>query len=216
MNRLSAWLFLTVLLFAAGCATLPEDSGPQVAVAIHQSSQLTSGNQKWNGPGDASLRGHLYRTAEGLHFTARVVDDVFWADSETSWENDGVEVYFDFRPLRHRVYRDVYERGVMQLVIIPGFSSTLPNHVFHNRGSGKTSLPGLKVSTRILSGNEYEVNLFLPYDSLAQQEFLPRRTFRFDVGLNDADGGPVESRLMWAGDGMNWDTPANFRDVTLP
>lgn len=201
-----------ILLLVSGCTGFrPFDDSEAIKIYISKESQVVMGTDSWGGPADCSAEAYLNKTVSGLLFTIEVYDDSIKTGNPESYLNDGVELYFDFRPPRLRE-NNFYQKGVFQAVILPepGKKQLAPIEWFPKNYSA--SIPGTRAYTE-LRDSGYVVQISIPYNSLSRNHYWPRSRFYMDVAINDADTGRRESQLMWAGGNDNWNNPHNFKMV---
>ena len=177
------------------------------------SSQVVIGLDKWTGPSDCSGKVYMNKLENGLLITVEVMDDSVRTGNEASYQNDGIEIYFDLRPQRLR-NRNLYEKGVFQAVIIPqpGKKNVAPISwypLYYN-----SIVTGATAYTQLFP-KSYMIQVFLPFSSLKMSHYWPRENFSFDIGINDADSLNRESQLMWKGKSDNWNNPSNFEPIVL-
>lgn len=184
-----------------------------IQVFINDSSQVVMGREAWQGPKDCSTHGYLNLTPAGLLFTIEVYDDSVKTGNPQPYLNDGVELYFDFRPPRLRE-NNFYQKGVFQAVILPdpGKNQLAPIEWYPK--SYDSGIPGTRAYTE-LRDSGYVVQVSIPYSSLKRNHYWPRTHFYMDIAVNDADTGSRESQVMWAGKADNWNNPHNFKAVSF-
>ncbi len=205
-------IWFIVLAFLSSCSGFRNfDEQSAIKITINSQEQVVMGAEHWEGPLDCSSIAYLNKTPGGLLFTIEVFDDSLKTGQEQSYMNDGIELYFDFRPPRLRL-KNSYEKGVFQAVILPepGKKQIAPIEWFP--GSYKTSIPGTMAYTE-LRDSGYVVQVSIPFSGLRRNHFWPRNNFFLDVAINDADTGARESQLMWKGKNDNWNKPHNFEAV---
>lgn len=197
-----------------GCTGFrPFNDEEAIKIMINQEDQVVVGSDLWEGSSDCSAKAYLNKTSSTLLFTIEVFDDSLRTGAAQSYMNDGVELYFDFRPPRLREH-NYYQRGVFQAVILPepGKKQLAPIEWFPK--SYDSDIPGTRAYTE-LRDSGYVVQVSIPYTSLEKYHYWPRSKFYMDVAINDADTGRRESQIMWAGDSDNWDNPNNFKEVAF-
>lgn len=208
--------FISVLfiLFLASCSGFrPFEDDEAIKIFLENEEQVVMGVENWEGTRDCSSHAYLNKTPSGLLFTIEVYDDSIKTGEAESYMNDGVELYFDFRPPRLRK-RNIYEKGVLQAVILPepGKKQMAPIQWFPE--TYNTAIPGTRAYTE-LRDSGYVLQVSIPFSGLKRHHFWPRQTFFLDVAINDADTGARESQLMWKGKSDNWNNPHNFEQVSF-
>ena len=213
MKKIKFFLLALLILITSCTGFRPFKNEEAIKIFINDSSQLVMGAENWEGPQDCSAHAYLNKTAAGLLFTIEVYDDSLKTEAGESYLNDGVEVYFDFRPPRLRE-NNFYQKGVFQAVIMPepGKKQIAPIEWFPKNYDAK--IPGTRSYTE-LHDSGYVVQLSIPYSSLKRNHYWPRNSFYMDVAINDADISSRESQLMWAGERDNWNNPHNFKAVAF-
>jgi len=213
INR-AVFLLLTVLIFSdcTGYRTYNKDEA--LKLVLNDSAQLVIGLDKWNGSEDCSGMVYMNNTGDGILITVEVKDDSVRTGNEISYQNDGIELYFDLRPRRLR-NRNLYEKGVFQTVIIPlpGKKNSAPLSwypLYYN-----SAVTGARAFTQVYKRG-YMVQVYLPFTGLRVSHYWPRENFSFDIGINDSDVLDRESQMMWKGKSSNWNNPSNFESISLP
>lgn len=207
-------IYLIIAIGVSSCSGFsPFDYESSIKIFINEEKQVVMGEENWTGPQDCSSHAYLNRTPASLLFTIEVFDDSIKTGEPQSYMNDGVELYFDFRPPRLR-RKNVYEKGVFQAVILPepGKKQLAPIQWFP--GSYENAVPGTRAYTE-LRDSGYVLQVSIPYSGLKRLHFWPRKKFYLDVAINDADTGARESQLMWRGKNDNWNNPHNFAPVSF-
>ncbi|HHH75651.1 MAG TPA: hypothetical protein ENL03_01340, partial [Phycisphaerae bacterium] len=215
MKMLSVLIFVLVfasVMAAPSAKALGQDTAPAADTAclieLTQPGQVVIGPEKWNSAADCSGQATVTQSDEGITVIVKVTDDKIWTKSETTHRCDSVELYFDVRPAKSRGGSD-YEKGVFQLVIVPGLGKKPDRMSFHfGSGSHDPQVEGVKSSSKRLKGKGYQMEIFLPFAGFKRNHFIPTKTFNFDLGINDADTSETESQLMWAG------TDVNYKDAS--
>ncbi|MCB9012806.1 MAG: sulfatase-like hydrolase/transferase [Bacteroidales bacterium] len=213
--KLTLFLFLFGLIVVSSCTTYHDFNKENSFVFhINDSSQVVLGAENRKGPEDCSAVAYLNRLETGLLLTIRVTDDSVRTGNESSYMNDGVEIYMDLRPPRLRK-RNIYEKGVFQAVVIPlpGKKNVAPIEWFPK--NYHSELTGARAITQ-LNDSGYVVQVFFPYSNLRRNHYWPRNSFGIDIAINDADSLNRETQMMWRGKADNWSSPANFETITLP
>lgn len=204
-------IFLALFLLSSCSGFRSFDHKKSIDIILGQPEQVVYGKQNWKGPQDCSSHAYLNKTPTGFLFTIEVYDDSIKTGDSHSFMNDGIELYFDFRPPRLRE-KNKYEKGVFQAVILPepGKKQIAPIEWFPKYYD--TSVPGTRAYTE-LKDSGYVLQISIPYSGLKRHHFWPRKSFYMDVAINDADTGVRESQLMWKGKIDNWKKPDNFYKV---
>jgi hypothetical protein len=169
------------------------------------------GVENWEGPTDCAARAFLNQTSQGMLLTIFVQDDSVKTGAPQAHMNDGVELYFDFRPPRLR-RRNFYEAGVVQAIILPepGKRQVAPITWFPQ--TYDSEIKSTDAYTE-LTDSGYLVQVNIPYFGIKRAHYWPRSKFFIDIAINDADTGQRESQIMWAGKADNWQRPHNFKAV---
>ena len=177
MKNGNLYTLLSLLLLTSCSGFKGFDSESAIKISIQEPEQVVTGIENWTGPGDCSSIAYLNKTPAGLLFTIEVTDDSIKTGNLESYMNDGVELYFDFRPARLRD-RNIYESGVFQAVILPepGKKEMAPIEWFPS--SYQTGIPGTRAYTE-LRENGYVVQVTIPYSGLKRNHFWPRQTFLY-------------------------------------
>jgi arylsulfatase A-like enzyme len=205
---------LYLFAFLSSCSGFRTfDAEEAIKIFIRDSSQVVLGEENWYGPKDCSTHGYLNRSTGGLLFTIEVYDDSVKTGNAKPFQNDGVELYFDFRPPRLRE-NNFYQKGVFQAIILPdpGENQIAPIEWYPK--SYDSGIPGTLAYTE-LRDSGYVVQVSIPYSSLKRNHYWPRTHFYMDIAVNDADTGIRESQIMWAGKVDNYLNPHNFKDVSF-
>ncbi len=169
-------------------------------LAIDSREQVVGGLSHWRGSDDCSAHAWLFRGGGDLRIAVAVSDDTLHTGEEMMHWNDGVEIYVDVRPDSVRGSRS-YGPGVFQLAVVPGMGKG-PNRVggIVRKGAPMDSV-GIQ-SVRTAQG--YRMTITIPRAVLEYEGMTFGSSFNLDIGINDADGGPRETQLMWSGTSMNW------------
>ncbi|HCE46094.1 MAG TPA: hypothetical protein DET40_21325 [Lentisphaeria bacterium] len=177
--------------------------------------QVVLGRKKWTGPKDCSAEGIIGMDDNGITVTVDVRDDSLVACYDTLYDDDGLDLYFDFRPEDKR--NDTYEKGVFQITAVPFFYDAAPNSFKFFKG-GKdydSSVKGVTIKSAPLGDKGYRMQVFIPFEGLAVAHFLPKDSFKFDLAVNDADEEGRDHQIMWHGTTNNWNTPRNFGEIKI-
>lgn len=211
---LQIFYFTALILVAGSCTTYQTfDRDKSIILKINDSSQVVMGSEKWENQDDCSALVYINTLTNGFLITVEVTDDSVRTGNEASYQNDGLELYFDLRPIRLRK-RNIYEKGVFQAVIIPqpGKRNVAPISWYPTHY--KSEVTGATAFTQLFSKG-YIVQVFLPFSSLRLNHFWPRQNFSFDIGINDADVLNRETQMMWKGKFDNYISPSNFEPIFL-
>ncbi len=204
-----------ILLFLYSCnAFRPYDEEAAIAFTLDQEEQLAMGHDSWTGPDDCSATAYLNKSTQGLLLTIFVRDDSVNTGNDVFYMNDGVELYFDFRPPRLRSH-NYYEKGVAQAIILPQPGKKKAAPVSWYPKSYDSEIRGATAYTEV-TDTGYLVQVNLPASGISRAHYWPRTEFYMDLAINDADTGRRESQIMWAGKADNWNKPHNFRSISLP
>jgi hypothetical protein len=184
-----------------------------VKLPIQFSRQCSVWLSNWQGKADCSAVAWLRRETDGLRVRAEVTDDVLIGGNKHPWENDAVELYFDFRPEGTRGWA-AKEAGFFQVVAVPGFGSDTPNRAFVY-DQLKQPISGIAVTSGVQPGG-YWVEIFLPFAGLTKIHGTPGDTFLFAYSLDDSDApGVLKSQLHWTSSTNNPGSP-NLWAVMTP
>jgi GH43 family beta-xylosidase len=201
--------------FAEGTTAIPlarigsyvqGDATPDAArIDIVHPWQVTAGTSEWKGRSDCSAVAWVNRSVDGLTVTVSVTDQAFRTESETFHENDSVEIYLDTRPAATRGDAK-YARGVFQATFVPGLGTKPERFTF---GRKDRDVPGTKVES-VATALGYRIKIFLPFDGLKVNHFVPGEEFNFDIAINDADLGGRKVQMIWSGGDRNWGDATRF------
>lgn len=140
-------------------------------------------------------------TPTHLYVAVRVLDGNLFRESANNWDDDGVEIYIDPENnggaygANDRQYVKVYNTST--LAEINGNTA----NVLH----GWTAIPG-----------GYTVELGISWSAIGISSPAANLNIGFDIGVNDDDNGAArDHQQMWRGDANNWQSTANFGDLTL-
>jgi lysophospholipase L1-like esterase len=166
-------------------------------LAVRTRWQVDPVVKAWSGPGDCSAMAWMSKDQAGIRVRVEVTDDVLQGSNVQPWDNDAVELHFDFRPLARRG-TSVLEPGWFQLIALPAIGKTLANQAFiYALGKPGPAIPGLDVTSGLCAGG-YWVEVFLPTTGLSATYGTPGEDFLFNYSVNDADAGTrMECQLHW-------------------
>ncbi|OGV54654.1 MAG: hypothetical protein A2017_19235 [Lentisphaerae bacterium GWF2_44_16] len=185
----------------------------QTSLHLFRKEQVVYNQEDWTGKGDTSATCIVVKGKSGITVNVNVVDDELIAESGTPWMNDCVEFYFDIRPEERRA-KDIYEKGVFQVITVPYFSKTIadkPN--FYAGGSTPIEIKGTKVKS-VKTQKGYKLQIFFPYEGLKAAHFMPDKDFNFDFSVIDVDSSGKKKQMIWSGTADNCRGPAWFGNLS--
>ncbi len=175
---------------------------PQAALRVDRKEQVVPVRSEkrgswqyeyWSGPDGCSAVGWVIRDDAGLHVTVKVTDDIHVVASDTHFMNDSLELYFDTRPIE-QCGRESHDRGVFQITLVPDKSGT-PIITLDKA----KAVPGMTATCKMTKAG-YDMKVFLPFEGLKVNHYVPGHWFNFDIGINDSDTpGERDTQMMWAG-----------------
>lgn len=171
-------------------------------LAVAEPRQVVRGLEKWSGTNDCSAVCEVIREDKGLRFKATVRDDVVKSGAKVLSQNDLLDFYLDFRP-SEKLGSEFYERGVFRVIVAPNRDSPNGAEISFTAKGGILPVPGYEVKAEIVNNAGYKVELYLPFEGLAQERLAPGEGFNFNLGIHDVDAEARESVLMWSGDDKN-------------
>ncbi len=215
MNDLYKVFIVLMLFILVSCSSRYATEGlDHIKISLTSNENVINGSENWQGPEDCSAQTSLYRHPEGLLIHVNVVDDqVSTHIDETIYQNDGIELYFDLRPYRLNTKKK-YTPGVFQLTIVPGIGQADTDRINFYPAYYHAEVPGTEVISE-LTNEGYFIEVFLPYQGLSENHYLPGNQFKFDFAVNDADKEKRETVMIWAGKHDNWKNPNNFARVSF-
>lgn len=189
---------------------LTEDARNQGIVEVRLGEgHLLTDSKDWNGLYDLGVSFGLAYDARNVYLLVRVLDDQVRVRDPGE---DGVDLFFDLRPLAERG-RPVYDERCFALSVRPSsYSSWLRISALGPEPPGFTTLTGL--AHRHLRG--YSLLLTLPRRTLEGIAGGPVASFGFDLQVHDADlSGSRKTTLAWSGRRDNLLNPSGFGEVRL-
>ncbi|HEX7003729.1 MAG TPA: heparinase II/III family protein [Trueperaceae bacterium] len=183
-------------------------AGEQALLCLGHDDQALWSDRRWRGPDDASARASLRWSAEGLRLECLVRDDLHVTDGnvDDAYENDSLQVYFDFREDHHGDRN--FGPGVAAYVLAPASDRrevrVLPiagNREISNRGARAAwfSTDGVEATCEP-TDEGYLVRAFFPFASLGTSPLRPGDVIGFDLALSDNDGTWYRNtQLLWSG-----------------
>lgn len=180
-----------------------DNTDPKAVMRIESKDQVVLNQDSWKGPRDLQATCVLLKDSKGLIATINVLDDKLIAESSTSYQNDCIELYFDFRPQASRA-KEQYEKGVFQAIAVPYFSKSIPNtiHFYNGNSNIDVTVKGAKVKSEKTT-NGYVIRIFFPLEGLKAIGIVPEKEFNFDFGVIDVDDDNKKTQLMWSGTADN-------------
>lgn len=182
---------------------------------LHRDDQASITERPWGGPEDLSATAYVGWDDNGIWLTCRVWDDhvVFNPALQYAFHNDGLQVYFDFRPASRRGGSH-YTPGLAAYLVTALSTEGVVPAVYEIAGNREISNPDAKSNwftsegvhgrTTILPDG-YELVLKFPYDSMGVQRPKVGDVIGFDLALNDNDGTRTRrTQMVWAGAARRW------------
>lgn len=168
--------------------------------------QASWAERPWGGAADASAQASLAWNAKGIWLISEVRDDrhVHDANEDDLYENDSLQVYFDFRP-----HRDPnFAPGVAAYILAPAadkrslrIEAIAGNREISNRGAEPEwfTTDGIETAVEPTPGG-YRLTAFFPYHSLGAPPLEGGEVVGFDLALSDNDGTWYRNTLLvWSG-----------------
>jgi hypothetical protein len=189
-----------------GAAGVPCGAG----LRLDRAEQAYWAETPWGGPEDASAVATLTWDERGLRLRCLVTDDVHVSDAnaEDLYENDSLQVYFDFRPPSRQ--DSTFAPGVAGYVLAPD-ADRRGVRVEAIAGSRELANRDLAADWFTVDGvvataapvgelGGYRLEAYFPYSSLGVRPRRPGDVFRADLSLSDNDGSWYRTRqLVWSG-----------------
>lgn len=176
----------------------PLDScGGQPNLHLLSAGQISRGEKHWGGPQDLSALG-LLTVSDGTSLTLSLAvtdDQVLFSGGKFPFDNDGIQLYFDRRPLSHRMAGDT-SFGVYGLLVRPGVFDEVASVVPLTKDVAKPE----EISVSVRRTQEgYAILLDIPFTSLGGAP-QPGAVWGFDLIINDRDRGVRrDMQMIWSG-----------------
>ncbi|HZJ09801.1 MAG TPA: sugar-binding protein, partial [Trueperaceae bacterium] len=147
---------------------------------------------------------------DALHLSCRVTDDVHVSDAndEDLYENDSLQVYFDFRPASRQ--DSTFAPGVAGFILAPDAQrrSVRVEAITGSRELANRDLAAAWFTTEAVEATVeptgerggYLLEARFPYASLGVESLRAGAVFRADLSLSDNDGNWYRThQLVWSG-----------------
>ena len=182
--------------------------GGATRIELGREEQALWADRRWRDPGDASAAAAVGWNADGLKLTCQVTDDLHVTDANRDdlYENDSLQIYFDFRREHHGDRSFAPGVAAYILAVDEGRTSVrvkeiAGNREISNRGAraGWFTAQGVTASA-VPSGDGYRLEAFFPYTSLGVEPLRLGQVVGFDLSLSDNDGTWYRNtQLLWSG-----------------
>jgi len=133
----------------------------------------------------------------------KVSDDVRGSLSRDPWDEDAIELFFDFSPFSDSSFEhpEAYSGNCFQIAI--GARRPEASRIVFAKGNrasfGKTS-----ADVKEYDGS-YEILARLELNCLSDP-----KTFGFDISLDDSDAASRKAQLVWSGSAENHENRSSF------
>jgi len=185
-----------------------KQDAPSRPIRLDREDQALWADRRWRGPSDASAAAEVRWDKGGMRLSCRVTDDKHVADANEDdlYENDSIQVYFDFRSAHHGDRN--FDEGVAAYVLAPSttkdsvrVSPIAGNREISNRGARAAWFTAEGVEAKATSiPNGYRVEAYFPYTSLGTRPLRAGDVIGFDLSLSDNDGTWYRNtQLLWSG-----------------
>lgn len=186
-------------------ASRPEPGRP---IRLDREAQALWADRRWGGPSDAAATADVYWDEDGLRLDCRVTDDrhVAEASMDDLYENDSLQVYFDFRAGHHRDRN--FGAGIAAYVLAPSAAkdavrvrAIAGNREISNRKARADwfTADGVEAQVSALPDG-YRIEAHFPYTSLGTRPLSVGAVIGFDLSLSDNDGTWYRNtQLLWSG-----------------
>jgi lysophospholipase L1-like esterase len=203
------WLTLAPIVAceAARGPVFVEDDPAAVPVARSlEAVALVAGAEQWRGPQDLKAVFRAAADDENFYLSVRVWDDVLSLQKNVApFDNDGIEVFLDLRPLPHQG-KPFFDENVLLLYVNPGNAQTR----WQTLEAAPDDLRQVSVAS-FLQPDGYLVDLAVPLAFIQKRTGEPLDSIGFDLAIDDADWtGHRETQMMWAGRADNYLDPSQF------
>lgn len=188
--------------------SLPRSEAQGTPLMLNRPEQAFWAETPWQSEQDASAVGLLHWDEHGLYLRCEVDDDLHISDANEDdlYENDSLQVYFDFRPNHHRDHN--FTRGVAAYTLAPDqarqelrLEPIAGNREISNRGARANwyTSEGVEATVKPTTTG-YRIEAFFPYRSLGVGPLEPGDVIGLDLALSDNDGTWYRKlQLMWSG-----------------
>jgi hypothetical protein len=175
---------------------------------LDREEQALWADRPWGGLADASAEAAVTWSEAGLKLHCTVRDDQHVSDGNLDdlYENDSLQVYFDFRSDHHG--DGEFAAGVAGFVLAPSaelrtvqVAAIAGNREISNRGAQAPwfSAEGVEAGVEA-TGDGYRIAAFFPYASLGVTSLEPGQVIGFDLAVSDNDGTWYRNtQLLWSG-----------------
>ncbi len=201
-THVSLSLACVVVLLLTGCQTRTPVMGEKQVVCNINGDDA-----------DHSMDVVMNRCQEGLNIAITVRDDTIVGSHKRIYDNDMVELYFDFRPVRKRTI-NAYESGVVKLDLLPSFFTKNPDSIGYYPKFYKTVIPGICMKSR-LTKTGYTIDVFIPNSGLRLHHYPLRDYLYVDYLLQDADPDQHSQPFSYSQKEKSWKYPFNFQKVVF-
>lgn len=208
------WLTLAPIVAcetALGPVFVEDDPATVPLIRSLGAAALVVGSEQWVGAQDLKAVFRVAVDDENFYLSIRVWDDV--RSFQKNWalfDNDGIEVFLDLRPLPQQG-KPFFDENVLLLYVNPGEDKVrwqtleAPPEDFHR----------ISIAS-FLQPDGYLVELAIPLSFIKNRTGEPLDSIGFDLAIDDADlTGHRETQMMWAGRADNYLNPASFGAVAF-
>ncbi len=184
----------------------PEEAARHPLVCARP-DQAKSFGGAWGGLRDCSASAWVARTPDGLRVQVAVTDDVLCGGASEPWNNDAVELHFDFRPAGKRI-KERRTDGCIQVIAVPALAPEMPGQVVCFGPAKPLSVPGIRLESARCEGG-YTVEVFVPWDGLRAVGATPTDgELIFTYAVDDADvSGVLKQQVRWGGQDADHQRP---------
>lgn len=203
------WLTLAPIVACEatpGPAFVEEDPAAVPLARSLNATALVAGAEQWMGPADLQAAFRAAADDENFYLSVRVWDDVpSFRRNLAPFDNDGIEVFLDLRPLPHQG-KPFFDENVLLLYVNPGKAKTK----WQTLEAAPNDLRQISVAS-FLQPDGYLVDLAVPLAFIKKRTGEPLDSIGFDLAIDDADlTGHRETQMMWAGRADNYLDPSQF------
>lgn len=185
------------------------ESGEREALKLNRPDQVLWAEFPWESEEDCSARARIFWDDTGLYLVCQVRDDVLVMDTTLPdlYENDSIQVYFDFRPQGERG-NPTFTPGIAAYILAPAIDGApakieaiAGNREISNRGARAAwfTTEGVRFeSTTTADG--YVIKAHFPYTSMRCRPLKPGDEIGFDLAVSDNDGTWYRKfQMVWSG-----------------
>lgn len=187
---------------------VPEGVGAAQKVRLNRGEQAYWTEVPYQGETDCSGEAEVTWDEAGIYLRCTVQDDVHISDANEDdlYENDSVQIYFDFRTDK-RGDRN-FSPGVAAYILAPDAAKEhlkvqviAGNREISNRDAKAPWVTAENVEGEVHSTpSGYQIRCFFPYSSLGVPPLKPGRVVGFDFAVSDNDGTWYRKyQLVWSG-----------------